>query len=542
MAAGATATVAVGDLVNEGTVRAPSGTTLVVSDVPGNLAGTTLTGGTWSAAGTVELPGTIHTLAAGLTLSGAGEIEDSRTSANALAGLSTITSAASFTLDDSAYLATAAVTSAGRITVGTKGDAGDAVNWQPAGSFTQTGGSFTFEDPSACINVGAQGTVRLTGGTISGYGMVTGTTTVSGTAVVSPTLDGAPATFNLAGSYTQVGGTLATDVADPSGTASAGVLAVSGAVHLGGALAVTSTGHVPVAGSTLAVVTGTSVSGGFASVRSAGVASFATAYGATTASVVAGPPQGFWLAGADGTVVGAGTSVAAGGTAVPRPIRWWGSCSSATGGYYLVQRDGEVTARGGARAYGDLPRQGVRVSDIVAVAPTHDGDGYWLVGADGGEFAFGDAAYHGSLPGLGIHVDDVVGMVATPTGAGYLLVGADGGVFAFGASYHGTLLGLRHPRRRHRRHPGHRRRGGVRPGGRGRRRLRLRVGRRVPRYVAPVRGITVDDIVGLALTSGGAGYWMAGADGRVYAFGNALAFATPAGVGGHLPVAGIAGG
>ena len=48
-----------------------------------------------------------------------------------------------------------------------------------------------------------------------------------------------------------------------------------------------------------------------------------------------------------------------------------------------------LSALGDVRFYGDLPALGKHVSDIVAIAPTTDGNGYYLVGAK----------FHGSLPG-----------------------------------------------------------------------------------------------------------------------------------------------
>jgi hypothetical protein len=57
----------------------------------------------------------------------------------------------------------------------------------------------------------------------------------------------------------------------------------------------------------------------------------------------------------------------------------------------------------------------------------------------------------------------------------------------------------------------------------------------------PGEGIHVGDIVGLALTADGQGYWMAGANGSVYAFGDAARFPPPAGIPAALPIAAIGG-
>ena len=83
------------------------------------------------------------------------------------------------------------------------------------------------------------------------------------------------------------------------------------------------------------------------------------------------------------------------------------------GGYWVVGKNGAVTASGDARSFGDLPALGVAVDDIVGIVVSPDSRGYNLVGSDGGVFSFGDATNLGSLPGLGVHVDNVVGAVPT---------------------------------------------------------------------------------------------------------------------------------
>jgi hypothetical protein len=281
------------NFLNSGTLSVPEGASLQLTNAPANLKNSTLTGGIWKAAGTLSLPGTVVTLAASVTLSGSGEIEDSINSANVMDTLSKITSAAIFTLNNSAYLGTGSVTSSGKVILGTKGNAGDSVNWQDSGTFTMTSGTFTFLDPNACINVGSRA-FNITGGTMSGFGMLTGTTTVSGAAVFAPTLGSAQATFWLDGTFTQTGGTFEDVVTNPSGTPSAGYLWVSGGVTLGGNLLVVSNGARPATGTSLEIASGDSVAGSFSSVKNVGVAGFSVTMGAGMASIVAGataPPS-----------------------------------------------------------------------------------------------------------------------------------------------------------------------------------------------------------------------------------------------------------
>jgi hypothetical protein len=98
---------------------------------------------------------------------------------------------------------------------------------------------------------------------------------------------------------------------------------------------------------------------------------------------------------------------------------------------------------------------------VVGIAPTNDGRGYWLAAADGGIFAFGNARFRGSLATMQL-TQPIVGITPSRSGNGYRMVGGDGGIFDFGdAKFHGSLGG---------------------------------------------RGIT--DVVGMALTPSGEGYWL----------------------------------
>ena len=285
VASGGSAVIEAPHFANHGSVQIADGRTLALTDAPANLRGTTLTGGAWNVAGTLDLPGKITTLAAGVTLSGSGEIENTTDGSNAMDSLSTIRATATFALKNSAYLGTGSVTSAGTVVLGTARDASDSVNWQDSGTFNETGGSFTFLDPNACINAGSRA-FMITGGTMSGFGMLTGAVTVSGKARFEPTLHGAPADFWLSGSYAQTGGTFEDVVSNPSGTPSAGSLWVSGSVTLGGALKVRSSGSRPNAGASFHIIDGASVSGSFASVQNVGVARFSQSIVSPSASIV----------------------------------------------------------------------------------------------------------------------------------------------------------------------------------------------------------------------------------------------------------------
>jgi hypothetical protein len=123
--------------------------------------------------------------------------------------------------------------------------------------------------------------------------------------------------------------------------------------------------------------------------------------------------------------------------------------------------------------------------------------GYWLVGSDGGIFSFGNAAFYGSMGGIPLQ-RPVVGITPTHDKHGYWLVASDGGIFSFGDSnYYGSIPGI-----------------GIRPAGSGQRNS----------LDAP--------IVGMVPSSDGNGYFMVGADGGVFAFGDAKFAGSCPGIGG----------
>jgi hypothetical protein len=161
-------------------------------------------------------------------------------------------------------------------------------------------------------------------------------------------------------------------------------------------------------------------------------------------------------------------------------------------GYWMASADGSVYSFGGARFFGSLPSIGVVPNaPIVAMADTPDHGGYWLFAADGGVFAFGDAQFYGSVPGvLGPEHrtlnEPIVAGEAMPNGEGYRLFAADGGVFDFGdAGFVGSLPCSA---------PGS-------PGG-----LCITLHE-------PIESAVSDPL--------GEGYWLVGADGGVFALGDA---------------------
>jgi len=106
-------------------------------------------------------------------------------------------------------------------------------------------------------------------------------------------------------------------------------------------------------------------------------------------------------------------------------------------GYWLVRADGRVSAFGDAAWSGSVaPGQAQSAAPVVGMARSYDGKGYWLVDAGGHVYGFGDARPYGSLPQLpgaaAARRDPIAGIAATPDGRGYWLVSAFGHVYSFG--------------------------------------------------------------------------------------------------------------
>src|SRR5664280_663954 len=93
-------------------------------------------------------------------------------------------------------------------------------------------------------------------------------------------------------------------------------------------------------------------------------------------------------------------------------------------GYWLVDSQGAVTARGAVTSYGSMASNPLN-APIVQIVATPDDKGYWEVAADGGVFAFGDAHFLGSMSGAQLYAP-VVGLAPTQDGEGYWEVASDG--------------------------------------------------------------------------------------------------------------------
>ena len=218
-------------------------------------------------------------------------------------------------------------------------------------------------------------------------------------------------------------------------------------------------------------------------------------YNGSNSNVAAGTVQdGYWEAGADGSVYPFGSAQSYGdlsGTALNAPIVGM-SVTADDYGYWLVASDGGIFTFGDASFLGSTG--GIHLNQpIVGMAATPDGGGYWLVASDGGIFAFGDAPFYGSTGSLHLN-KPIVGMAATPDGGGYWLVASDGGIFAFGdAPFYGSTGSL------HLNKP----------------------------------------IVGMSATYDQGGYWLVASDGGIFSFGDAPFFGSTGAIRLNQPITGM---
>jgi len=150
--------------------------------------------------------------------------------------------------------------------------------------------------------------------------------------------------------------------------------------------------------------------------------------------------------------------------------------------------------------------QNVPVPVYTLPAP---GGGYQMVGADGGVFSFGNANDEGSLPGIPLTAPaPIVGIAESRDDGGYWMADANGDVYSFGdATFFGSIASAGMHR------------------------------------TAPIVGIAATPVgpVGASGSSSpnGLGYWLVGADGNVYAFGDATSYGNLAGVHLHAPIVGM---
>jgi hypothetical protein len=269
---------------NTGKLIVNRGSTLNIEGLCNNFSGTTLMGGTYLVTGTLEFQNSIVTNAGSITLTGAtAQILNSFTNTSALANLAANSALGSLSLGSGQILATTTnFSNAGKTTVG----AGSG--FSVGGSYTQTAGTTTVDGALMAL-----AGLTLQKGTLQGKGAIAAAVT-SSASVTPGDSSSKPATLTVTGTYTQnSGGSLNISI---GGTAagSFGQVAVSNGVSVGGTLVIKRIkGFVPAIGNTFNIVTGSAVSGQFATVKGTSINSsehFEVSYTPTavTLTVVSG--------------------------------------------------------------------------------------------------------------------------------------------------------------------------------------------------------------------------------------------------------------
>jgi fibronectin-binding autotransporter adhesin len=269
---------------NTGTLIVNSGSIMNINGPFKSLKSGALKSGTYSVAGILEFPNAIIKTSSGkIILTGAGaQIRDNGSLNNALIALVTNNGPGLLSLQSGATLTTTTnLTNKGKVTVGT----GSSLT---VNGYTQSGGTSTIDGTLTASSVTVQGGSTLGKGTLAAA--------VTSNGIITPgdsTTN--PGVLAISGTYTQSAtGTLKIYIAG-AGAGQFGEVPVSNGVSLNGTLDLSRVhGFVPTIGSTFTLVTGSAITGQFATVNGTSINSsehFQINYTATavTASVVSGP-------------------------------------------------------------------------------------------------------------------------------------------------------------------------------------------------------------------------------------------------------------
>ncbi len=270
---------------NPGTLIVNKASLMNITGPFSNFSGTTLTGGTYTVSGTLQFNGAnIVNDAAHITLTGTTSAIVDQAANDGLRNFAAITSKGSLTLNSSKTLVTPSnLSSAGKLTVGA------GTNLKVTGSYTQMMGSTTVD-----------GTLTAPSGTTIQAGSVFGKGTIASTVVSSGSVtagDSATKAGKLSlSTYTQnSSGSLNIQIGGLTAGTQSSQLAVANGVSLHGTLNLKLiNGFLPAIGNTLIILTGTAVSGTFATVNGLSINSgehFTVTYHPTnvTLTVVSGP-------------------------------------------------------------------------------------------------------------------------------------------------------------------------------------------------------------------------------------------------------------
>lgn len=272
---------------NTGVLSVAAGSRMNINGVFNNLSGAgTLSGGTYTVSGILALQSPIVTNAAKITLTGVpAEIFSTNTAGNALAALTSNTSAGTLTVQNGQVLTTStSVSNTGKVTV--KVNSGLRLG----GSYTQTAGTSTVDG-----TLTAPTGINLQKGSLLGQGSLAAAVTSSATVIAGDATTKA-GKLTVTGSYTQNStGVLDIAIGGTQVGTQYSQVAVSNGASLNGTLNLKRiNSFVPAIGQSFTILTGSVVTGQFASVNGASINStehFQVNYGsaAVTVTVEAGP-------------------------------------------------------------------------------------------------------------------------------------------------------------------------------------------------------------------------------------------------------------
>src|SRR5579863_582860 len=272
---------------NNGKLTVNSGSTLIINSIFGpfnNLVGGTLTGGAYTATGMLEVGSAITTNAASITLTGPSAEILSTPTTNALAGLGANATTGVLSLQTGQALTTSAnFSNAGKTTVGA------ASSFTVGGSYTQTAGTTTVDG-----TLTAPSGLNLQKGTLEGKGTLAAPVSSNATVIVGDATTKA-GLLTVTGSYSQeTKGILKVAIGGTTVGSQYSQMAVSNGVSLGGNLTIKLiNSFTPTIGEVFTILTGSAVTGQFATVTGATINSgehFEVGYTTTgvTLTVVSG--------------------------------------------------------------------------------------------------------------------------------------------------------------------------------------------------------------------------------------------------------------
>jgi len=245
-----------------GTLQVNQNDTLNIIGPFSNFSGTTLTGGIYSVAGTLEFTGAdIVTNAASITLTGTGsKILNSSDSADALANSFAVNSSkGSFTLAGNRNFTTPGnFSNAGKMTI----SAGSTFTVGGTNNYKQTAGSTIV---SGTLAVTSPGGVNVSGGSVFGIGTITGNIDLTGGLLSPGAASKKAGELTVKGTYAQSGaGAFDVDLGGTTAGTQYDVLNITSTAMLGGVLNVDLiSGFTPVAGDTFTIMDYSSEMGTF---------------------------------------------------------------------------------------------------------------------------------------------------------------------------------------------------------------------------------------------------------------------------------------